>query len=58
MGGIITEALLVHKLAASTKAAHDRTAELLVKVGLFAEMAFNYLIMKVQDTSTSPQASA
>jgi len=42
IGGIIQEALLVHKRVPKAKAARERTAELLVRVGLFAEMAERY----------------
>ena len=42
IGGIIAEALLVHRIVASAQAARDRTAELLVRVGLIAEMAGRY----------------
>ena len=42
IGAIISEALLVHRLVANARAARDRTAELLVRVGLLAEMAGRY----------------
>jgi len=42
IGGIIQEALLVHKRVPNAGAARERTGELLVRVGLFAEMAERY----------------
>ena len=42
VGSIINEALLVHKRVSNQAAAQERTAELLVRVGLFADMAQRY----------------
>jgi len=42
IGGIIQEALLVHKRVPNARTARERTGELLVRVGLFAEMAERY----------------
>ena len=42
VGDIVNEALTVHRLVPNIRAARERTAELLVKVGLFAQMATRY----------------
>ncbi len=42
VGGIIGEALLVHRLAANAAKARERTAELLSRVGLIPDMASRY----------------